>query len=297
MFNKFNGFALLMLALAIAAVIYMFSFMNYSTVRPDEEAVIIDLYGKRELQVVDKPGRYHVGFGKELIRFPVRLTRVEWKEDDAIKFQSKEGLSIIGDAAFQMAFNRGSAAELIKKYGKNAPDIINTVGRDVVRETVTNVASKYTAMEINGPMRPKFTAEVNDALIKSLAKEKINVQGFMFTGQFILPEEVKQSIDAAQRATQIAVQRENELRTTRAEAEKTKIEADAKAYQVITAAKAESEANKLRQLTVTDKLIQYEIAQKWDGKNPQVVSGGNNGAIVVTPGGSFSQPVVTPPKQ
>lgn len=264
---------LIAIVLVIAAFLGI-RYINYDTVRPDEEAVLMDLYGKRELQLVEQPGRYHVGYGKELITFPVRLQRVEWKGEDAIKFQSKEGLSIIGDAAFQVAFKRGSAVELIKKYGKAAPNIINTVGRDVVRETVTNVASKYTAMEINGPLRPKFTSEVNDALVKSLAAQNIVVDGFMFTGQFMLPTEVKQSIDAAQKATQIAVQRENELRTARAEAEKTKIEADAKAYQVITAAKAESEANKLRQQTVTDKLIQYEIAQKWDGVLPQV-SGSN----------------------
>lgn len=275
----------LAIVLVVIAAFFGIRWLNYDTVRPDEEAVIVDLYGKREIQLVSQPGRYHVGWGKELYTFPVRLERIEWKGDDSIKFQSKDSMSITGEAVFQMAIERGASVDLVRKYGSQAAAMISKTANDAVREAVTNTSTKYTAIEINGPLRSKFAEDINKTVREQLAKEHIRVENFIFTGQFILPAEVKKSIDASQQAIQISIQRENEVRTQRAQAQKDRIIADTKAYAVITAAKAESEANRLRQSTVTDRLIQYQFALAWDGKLPTsyVNTGSNTGNLIQVP--------------
>ncbi|WP_034340793.1 prohibitin family protein [Deinococcus misasensis] len=247
-----------------------------TTVNPDEEAIRVDTLGaKREVTTSNiVVGRITYNpFTEDIIVFPVRLQRVEWKAEDNLKFQSKEGLSLSADVAFSMAFERGKTPNIYSKYGKQSPDIIDTVGRDIVRDAVTSVASQYSAMEINGTKRPEFQLKVAQAIRERLSKEFIQVDNFMFTGQIILPREVKQSIDAAQQATQIAIQRENEIRATRAEAEKRRLQADTRAYEIITKAKADAEAAKLKAKTITPQLVQYEAIQKWDGKLP-TYSGG-----------------------
>ena len=85
-----------------------------------------------------------------------------------------------------------------------------------------------------------------------------------------LPPQITAAINAKIEATQKAQQRENELQTATAQAqierEKARGEADAK----IIAAKGEAEANRMIAESVTQKLVDYMNAQRWNGQLPQV---------------------------
>ena len=79
----------------------------------------------------------------------------------------------------------------------------------------------------------------------------------------------------------IAARTDAEKRTILAEAEASvkRIEADADAYKVKVQSEAEAAANKLIASSLTDSLIRYTQANRWNGSLPQIV--GNSTALPV----------------
>ena len=60
-----------------------------------------------------------------------------------------------------------------------------------------------------------------------------------------------------------------------------KIQADAEAYAIRTKAEAEAEANRLVAESLTDELINYTEVNKWDGKLPTYMAGGDSTTVPV----------------
>ena len=65
-------------------------------------------------------------------------------------------------------------------------------------------------------------------------------------------------------AEQDALTAKQKLETTKVEAEKKKIEAQ-----------AEAEANKIKEKSLTDKIIQQQFIEKWNGELPKVTTNDN----------------------
>ena len=87
---------------------------------------------------------------------------------------------------------------------------------------------------------------------------------------------MKNAIDSKIKATQIAQQRENELREAEAEAKKVIAQANGVAESIRIRALAEANANKIVAASITSSLVEYEKIKKWDGKMPQVTGSGAN---------------------
>ena len=68
-----------------------------------------------------------------------------------------------------------------------------------------------------------------------------------------------------------------------AAAEVKRIQADADAYEIQVKANAEAEANEKIALTITDELIQYTQAQRWNGLLPTTFVGSNDVIPVIQP--------------
>ena len=67
----------------------------------------------------------------------------------------------------------------------------------------------------------------------------------------------------------------------KAAAEVRKVNADAEAYEVRAKAEAEAEANRMISESLTQALINYTYAQRWDGKLPTVMTGEGSSMIPV----------------
>ena len=92
----------------------------------------------------------------------------------------------------------------------------------------------------------------------------------------------RKSIEAKNAAVQKALQIENEVKSAEAQAKikivqteaqaKIKIiNANAYAEATVTEAKADAEANRLKQQSITPLLVQWSLANSWDGKLPVYV--------------------------
>ena len=138
------------------------------------------------------------------------------------------------------------------------------------------------------------------ALYKELFCSTFRLSAFTFGGGYVIvplmrkrfvdelgwidEEEMLDLVSIAQSTAErdlIAARTDAEKRTILAEAEASvkRIEADADAYKVKVQSEAEAAANKLIASSLTDSLIRYTQANRWNGSLPQIV--GNSTALPV----------------
>jgi regulator of protease activity HflC (stomatin/prohibitin superfamily) len=108
------------------------------------------------------------------------------------------------------------------------------------------------------------------------------IDQFGFIGSPRPPESVIAAINAKVQAQQIAVQKQNELVQSQADAAKLVAAAEGQAKAQIAIANGEAESNRLRAASISENIIKWQqlavtdrwIA-KWDGQMPSVQAGGN----------------------
>lgn len=160
-------------------------------------------------------------------------------------------------------------------YSTIGTDYYNTVIAPAIAESVKIVTARYNAEEIIG-RRSELAAAIEDDLAAKLIYYNIelvstSIEDMDFTDAFTNAVEEKQV--AQQNKLRAETEAEQKVIEAEAEAEIRKTEADAEAYEIITRAEAEAEANELISNSLTQELIDYTYAEKWDGKLPTFVAG------------------------
>ncbi len=240
--------------------------------------VKFDLYGgdKGITGEVVGPGKYWLGMNEEMYLFPTFTQSAEWKAQDdsgvdqSISFQDAEGIVINADVGISYAIKADKADTVFQKYRKGVDEITDTYIRNMVRDAVNAETSKMGVEAIYGPGKEELMQKVTQRVQSQVSSIGIDVEKIYWIGAMRLPTSIINAINGKIEATQKAQQRENELQTAKAQAEIERAKAQGEADAVMIAAKAEAEANRLKQATLTGELVQYTLAQRWDGKLPQV---------------------------
>lgn len=258
-------------ALAIVAL----SLAACSRVPAGYRGVMVNLYGS-EKGVNEESvgvGRYYLGWNKELYLFPTFLQNYSWVESQEISMQTSEGLSISTAAGITYKISPDNVVKVFQKYRLGIDEITNTFLHNQVRDAMNEVASTMTVEAIYGAGKEKFIAKVNK-IVKSEAKENgIEVDKIYLVGSFRLPPNVVESINTKIQATQNAMRVENEVATSRAEAQKTVVEAEAKAKQILIRAESQAKANKILAESLTPEFVHYQAILKWNGQLPVTHAG------------------------
>jgi regulator of protease activity HflC (stomatin/prohibitin superfamily) len=179
--------------------------------------------------------------------------------------------------------------EFYVKYRVNQLDsFTHGILRDIVRNSLNEVASTYNVEDIYGERKAEFLQKVQDMIQSKVTSVGVGIQQFGFIGAPRVPEVIAQSITAKARAIQEAERARNELAMTQAEAAKRIAQAEGDAQSQITLAKGEAEANRIRQSSITPQLlelrrleIQHAMVDKWNGQLPTVQSGQGNGSLLL----------------
>jgi len=184
------------------------------------------------------------------------------------------------------------------------PDAANTLYRTVgngyfetlvsprVNEDVKAVVSNYTAESLIAN-REKLSGEIlallqNDIAQYGITVTTISVENIDFTDAFENAVEAKQvATQKAQEAKTIQEQQTMEAEqeakrkkiSAEAAAEVTRTEADARAYETRVQAEAEAEANGKIAASITESLIDYEQARRWNGQLPSTYA--SNSALPI----------------
>lgn len=287
-----------------ALIVGMMLFFNYlvkvTRIEAGYVGVEINLAGSQR-GAADIPVRtgwvFYSPLKTQIIEFPTFVQTVKWTRDlaeghpvnEEMSFNSKEGMQIYSDVSLSYAIDPQKVPDFYVKYRVNElENFTHGILRDIVRNSLNEVASTYTVEDIYGVRKTEFLQKVQDMIQSKVTPVGVGVQQFGFIGAPRVPEVIAQSITAKARAIQEAERARNELAMTQAEAAKKIAEAEGDAQSAINRAKGEAEANRIRLSSLTPQLLelrklenQRALIDKWNGQLPTVESGGSGSGLIL----------------
>jgi regulator of protease activity HflC (stomatin/prohibitin superfamily) len=235
----------------------------------------------------------------QIIEFPTYVQTVKWTRDtneghpinEEMGFNSKEGMEIFVDVSLSYAIDPNKAPDFYVKYRVDDLDrFTHGILRDIVRNSLNEVASTYVVEDIYGEGKADFLHKVQAMIEQKVAPVGVGVQQFGFIGAPRVPPVIATAITAKAQAIQQAERARNELATTQAEAAKKIAEAEGDAKSLVMRAQGEADANRIRQNSLTPQLLDLRriennraLIDKWNGQLPTVESGQGSGMILQLP--------------
>ena len=188
------------------------------------------------------------------------------------------------NGSINYSINKATAMTLYKEVGTS---YFSTLVMPRLLENTKAVFSKYTAENLVSA-REDLSILIRDKLSEEMSRYGINIisvsiENIDFTDSFTDAVESKQV--AAQKKLQAEIEQEQATMEARQAAERQKINAeaaanvqkinaDAAAYATRVQAEAEAEANKLINASLTEDLISWTEANRWNGQLPTYLGGG-----------------------
>src|ERR1700692_179862 len=235
----------------------------------------------------------------QIIEFPTYVQTVKWTRNtdeghpinEEMGFNSKEGMEIFVDVSLSYAIEPTKAPDFYVKYRVgDLETFTHGILRDIVRNSLNEVASTYVVEDIYGEGKAEFLHKVQTMIEQKVAPVGVSVQQFGFIGAPRVPTVIATAITAKAQAIQQAERASNELATTQAEAAKKIAEAEGDAKSLVTRAQGEADANRIRQNSLTPQLLELPRIEnnlasidKWNGALPTVQSGQGSGMILQLP--------------
>ncbi len=235
----------------------------------------------------------------QIIEFPTFVQTVKWTRDlnegratnEEMSFNSKEGMEIYTDVSLSYSIEPRRVPDFYVKYRVSDLDTFtHGILRDVVRNSLNEVASTFSVEQIYGEQKAEFLAKVQALIQQKVQPVGVVIQQFGFIGAPRVPTVIANAITAKAQAIQDAERARNELAKTQAEAAKTVAEAEGEAKAAVIRANGEAEANKIRQTSLTPQLLelrkienQKALIDRWNGQLPTVQSGNSGGLLMELP--------------
>jgi regulator of protease activity HflC (stomatin/prohibitin superfamily) len=235
----------------------------------------------------------------QIIEFPTYVQTVKWTRDtneghpinEEMGFNSKEGMEIFVDVSLSYAIEPSKVPDFYVKYRVDDLDrFTHGILRDIVRNSLNEVASTYVVEDIYGERKAEFLNKVQSMIQTKVTPVGVGVQQFGFIGAPRVPAVIATAITAKAQAIQQAERARNELATTQAEAAKKIAEAEGDAKSQVTRAQGEADSNRIRQASLTPQLLELRrlenaraLIDKWNGQLPSVEAGQGSGMILQLP--------------
>jgi regulator of protease activity HflC (stomatin/prohibitin superfamily) len=266
----------------------LFSIRSCTTVPAGQVGVIVHLLGSSKGVDAEEVGvgRYWLGWNDELYLFPTFTQNDTWKDKESITFQTKEGLNVNADIGISYHIDPTKVAMVFQKYRKGVNEISDIYLHNMVRDALNKASSTQDVESVYGQGKAELLETAENTVKKEVESIGIVIEHIYWASPLHLPDSVTENINRKINATQMAMTRENEIQQTKAEAQKAIEEARGKAESRLTEARAEAEAvrvqgeaeadaiqAKSKALNASPQLVQYEIAQKWDGSLPEYTMG------------------------
>lgn len=176
-------------------------------------------------------------------------------------------MAISFDVTMNYAVRNDRVSDIFRKYRLGLDELEQRYLYTSVRNAYNGVAGQMTAEHIISN-RTEYEDSVRKILIAQLAKEGFEVQQITIAGKITVPSSLESAINAKITAVQNAQRAENEKQQTIAEAQKQIEAARGDSASMIIRVRAEAEANRLKQQTLTPMLIQQQFIDKWNGALP-----------------------------
>jgi len=265
---------------AVVVVLIFFSFVGCERIDAGHVGVKVDLYGtdKGVQDAEQVTGMvWYLRAASQVYEFPTFVQQAKWANeqseegknvDNSIHCTTSDGMAVSFDVGLNYMVKADKVSDIFQKYRLPLEQIQEQYLRTSVRNAYNSVAGGMTAENIISH-RAQYEDSVRVVLDRGLKPEGFIVQQLTILGKITVPQQLERAINAKIEAVQNAQRVENELMQTRAEAAKFEAEATGYANSLMIRAKAESEANRLKQATLTPLIIQQQLIEKWNGALPQ----------------------------
>ncbi len=187
--------------------------------------------------------------------------KVQKYENDNLLETSTKDMQIVNSikVAVNYQIDAEKAVDLYRQVGNG---YTSTVLEPAIQESIKSAISKYTAEELI-TKRNEVSTDIQQELVNRVEQYGIKILSVSIKN-FDFSAEYNASIERKAVAEQDALTAKQKLETTKVEAEKKRIEAQ-----------AEADANRIKENSLTDKILKQQFIEKWNGELPKV-SGSDN---------------------
>jgi regulator of protease activity HflC (stomatin/prohibitin superfamily) len=232
----------------------------FRVVRPGYRGILITL-GSVSDNVLSEGLHFKLPFVQQIVPMLVKIAKEETPADAV----SKDLQDIKTTIAINYHIVPSKVNVVYKQYARSPKEAEEIIIGPKVQEIVKAVVSQYNTLELISQrelVRTKIQTELAHIILKyNIVLDELSVVNFAFSTGF------QQSIERKQIAEQDAITAQKKLEQIKFEAE-----------QLVAQAKGEAESNRLKQITLTSMLIEWEKVKKWNGVLPQVT--GNGGSFI-----------------
>lgn len=288
--------------LAAIAVLVLFASIGCTTrIGPGFVGIEVDNSGtQRGVQDFTlKTGRvWYNPYSTSIIEYPTYMQSVVWSAstnegnpvDESLTFTTKDSMIVSADfnVSYRLLSERVPSFYVMFR-SDDLKGFSDGFMHNQARDCVNGVAGTYDIEQIMGD-NDKFVKAAKDCLQGTLLAYGVQLEQFGLIGAPRPPDNVRTSINLKVQATQIAIQKQNEVAQAEADAKKAVAVADGEAQSQIARAKGEAESNRIKSSSIDDKLIswyklsnQHELINRWDGHRPTYESGGGGGVLLQMP--------------
>ena len=244
-------------------------------VKPGHVGVRVDNFGSKAGVENDTlgVGYYFTGLGQQIFEYPVYTQSYTWTANknegqtvnEELTFQDIQGLSMAADVGISFSVDPTKAAVLFQKYRTDMPGIIAGPLRNEVRDSLTQIATTYPVDQIAGPKKAELAARAEARTRAFFLPFGLTVEKIYWASNIRLPDTVRTQIELKIANEQGALAADAQVATVKAQAQQRIAQAEGEA-QAINAQGSALRAN--------PEVLRLKAIEKWDGKLPQVTSGG-----------------------
>jgi regulator of protease activity HflC (stomatin/prohibitin superfamily) len=293
---------IVLLALLIFAVSVLLSIMRVTRIGAGYIGIEINLAGSQRgaSEIPLRTGWvFYSPLRSQIVEYPTFVQTVKWTADvseghpvnEELVFNSKEGQEVRADVSLSYAIEPAKIPDFYVKFRSDDLErFTHGILKDIVRNSLNEIASTYTLEDIYGENKAKFLVETRGRVQAQVSPVGVQIQQFGFIGKPRFTAAIEQAITQKTQAITDAERARNQLAVTQAEVAKTVAEAEGEARSAIERARGEAESNRLRQASITPQLLEWKrlenqraFIDRWNGELPRTVLGDKNGLMLPLP--------------
>ena len=192
--------------------------------------------------------------------------------NDEINVNSVEGQPLSLDVSMSFELSGDKVPQLYQTFRTDVETISHGYIRQAIRQSLQEVVGNEEIAAILGPKKAEVVTRTQANLQKRLDPYGIVVRQFTLT-EVRAPKAVMDAISLKNVMQQQALTAQNELQKNTFQAQGDSIKAAGRAKAITAEAEAQARANELLSKSITNTLVQYEMAKRWNGQMPQVTGG------------------------
>jgi regulator of protease activity HflC (stomatin/prohibitin superfamily) len=253
--------------LAIPLFIALFFVGCATRIGPGRVGIKVDLAGSQR-GVEDLPIRtgwvFYNFLSSTIVEYPTSVQTAKWTRDpnegsvnnEEMSFNTQDGLTVYGDLSVSYHLDASKVPAFYVKFrNDDITQFTHGFLRNVARDAINRTGSQYTVQEIMGEKKSELEQNSRLDLQKQVADIGVVIDQFGFIGSPRPPQSVIDAINAKVQAQQIAVQKQNELVQSQADAAKLVAAAEGQAKAQIAVANGEAESNRVRAASISPNIM------------------------------------------